>query len=651
MSRLSLFTSLVKLFPLKRGPNTCETSLTPLRLEVLERRTLLSAQVIDATLAPELAENAGSLSIPLESIFDDTAIEGTILEFDTVVGSYFAELFDSLMPATVANFLNYVTDNDYVNSFIHRSIPGFVIQGGGFAETNGEFPVESVPVDNTIVVNEFSNHALVNGGGASVAVGGAIIQLPGGTDLSQIQAGNRIRVIGLEEGLEYQLGSGGTKVSAFYFITDVNDGDDTITVARNQTTLQPASFSQDAQDLHWYIVPDVNVRGTLSPPKQEELPDSASSGFFVNLVNNSENLDIQNEGFAVFGEVVYDGMTVVDAIATLPRVNGGGPFTTLPVVDFDSVSLTPDNLVYLNDVNVVNELSYEIVSNSNSGSVVVSLENGSVILNPAAAGSADITLRATDVDGNTAELTFTVTITATGDLNLDGAIDAVDIDLLREAISNGTSGDKYNIDGIGGFVPNVDDFNFMITEVLGIGFGDGDLNKVVDFDDFVLLTNNFDQFPRGWGQGNFNLDDETNFDDFVILTNNFNNQYNSASSLAVDPLFSQMDISLRRTQARGESVNAVGENSGDAGTITLADSSTYLIADSDIVAENFISQDHLNGSISPGLDQTDIFEIDLNGPLRPTKADSSRTTNDPSLQSTTVERLSGLVFDELLLPS
>ena len=36
-------------------------------------------------------------------------------------------------PATVANFLQYVHDGHYDNTLFHRVIPGFMIQGGGFA--------------------------------------------------------------------------------------------------------------------------------------------------------------------------------------------------------------------------------------------------------------------------------------------------------------------------------------------------------------------------------------------------------------------------------------------------------------------------------------------------------------------------------------
>lgn len=78
-----------------------------------------------------------------------------------------------------------------------------------------------------------------------------------------------------------------------------------------------------------------NVRGTVAMAKLGGDPDSATSGWFVNLADNSENLDNQNGGFTVFGEVIGDGMAVVDAIGELPRYNIGLPaFTDTPLYEF-----------------------------------------------------------------------------------------------------------------------------------------------------------------------------------------------------------------------------------------------------------------------------------------------------------------------------
>ena len=68
-----------------------------------------------------------------------------------------------------------------------------------------------------------------------------------------------------------------------------------------------------------------NLKWTLSMARTNE-PHSASSQFFINLVNNS-SLDhteetIQGWGYAVFGEVV-DGFETVEAIAVVATGNSG----------------------------------------------------------------------------------------------------------------------------------------------------------------------------------------------------------------------------------------------------------------------------------------------------------------------------------------
>ncbi len=65
-----------------------------------------------------------------------------------------------------------------------------------------------------------------------------------------------------------------------------------------------------------------NERGTLAMARTQVV-DSATSQFFINLVDNSF-LDngVRDYGYAVFGRVV-DGMDVVDQIAAVPTGNNG----------------------------------------------------------------------------------------------------------------------------------------------------------------------------------------------------------------------------------------------------------------------------------------------------------------------------------------
>ncbi len=69
-----------------------------------------------------------------------------------------------------------------------------------------------------------------------------------------------------------------------------------------------------------------NVRGAISMARTDD-PDSATSQFFVNLVDNAF-LDTP-PGYAVFGRVV-EGLEVVDAIAAVPTETMG-PYEGVPV--------------------------------------------------------------------------------------------------------------------------------------------------------------------------------------------------------------------------------------------------------------------------------------------------------------------------------
>jgi cyclophilin family peptidyl-prolyl cis-trans isomerase len=81
-----------------------------------------------------------------------------------------------------------------------------------------------------------------------------------------------------------------------------------------------------------------NIRGTVAMAKVQGQPDSATSEWFLNLVDNP-SLDEQNGGFTVFARVVDADLPVVDAIGALHTEWGPGAvdsrlsnaFTNLPV--------------------------------------------------------------------------------------------------------------------------------------------------------------------------------------------------------------------------------------------------------------------------------------------------------------------------------
>lgn len=180
--------------------------------------------------------------------------EATVVRFSSVLGNIDVRLYDTATPLTTANFLNYANGGDWVDTFIHRSEPGFVVQGGGF-----KYPVGAT-------------------GPSSIAQDPAVLNEPG--------------------------------IS--------------------------------------------NLRGTIAMAKLGGDPNSATNQWFFNLANNAANLDNQNGGFTAFGRVVGSGMTVVDAIAALPRVNAGGVYTALPVRNFSGGVVLRDNLVTFSSISVLN---------------------------------------------------------------------------------------------------------------------------------------------------------------------------------------------------------------------------------------------------------------------------------------------------------
>jgi cyclophilin family peptidyl-prolyl cis-trans isomerase len=82
--------------------------------------------------AVTLATSAGT-TIDLAGNFTDAQLGITKVKLTTSLGDVNIDLFAKDAPRTVANFLNYIADGKYTNSIFHRSVAGFVLQGGGFA--------------------------------------------------------------------------------------------------------------------------------------------------------------------------------------------------------------------------------------------------------------------------------------------------------------------------------------------------------------------------------------------------------------------------------------------------------------------------------------------------------------------------------------
>ncbi len=208
----------------------------------------------------------------------------------TSLGNFEIELFESEAPETVDNFLKYIEDGSFADSFVHRSVTGFVIQGGQFTYTDdilGDIP------EKTTILNEFGRP---------------------------------------------------------------------------------------------------NTRGTISMAKLAGNPDSATSSWFINLADNS-SLDSENGGYTVFGELLGNGLEVIDAIASLPVYNAGSAFGTLPLMNYSGTgTILTENLVITN-------ISIPTTANNYSDLQVTKTVD---ITNPGLGSSVQFQIKVTNAGPNTA---------------------------------------------------------------------------------------------------------------------------------------------------------------------------------------------------------------------------------------------------------
>ena len=296
---------------------------------------LVTQRIEDLTIA----QNSDNTTLDLSQNFDDPLTTGQIARFEFADDSLGGGVTDVLLfdqagegaPETVANFVNYVEDNDYANSIIHRSVPGFIVQGGGFTvapklnfEPNLD-AIEPILADDP-VINEFS----------------------------------------------------------------------------------PSRS---------------NTRGTIAMAKLGNDPNSATNQWFFNLNDNSENLDHQNGGFTVFGEVLTpEDLAPVDAIAELqtfdatgsfsqPEPEFAGAFSDLPLIVEDAENA---DFVGVSNVTLLqeSELEFAVIGNSNPDLLDATISEGELVLDYAddRSGVATITVQATDLLGDTVEDRFVVAV-------------------------------------------------------------------------------------------------------------------------------------------------------------------------------------------------------------------------------------------------
>lgn len=144
------------------------------------------------------------------------------------------------------------------------------------------------------------------------------------------------------------------------FLNYVNDGDYDNSIFHRLAygfVLQGGQFYSDGNSLQNIPAdPPVanefnvsNTKYTVAMAKLSNQPDSATNNFFINLKDNSDNLDNQNGGFTVFGQVIH-GQNVVDTLSSLVSRN------SFPLYNFDfSGQPGLDDFVYINKAYVLSD--------------------------------------------------------------------------------------------------------------------------------------------------------------------------------------------------------------------------------------------------------------------------------------------------------
>ncbi len=134
-------------------------------VEQLETRRLLAVDLVAPLADVTVPAGSPAAIIDLAAAFNLVDVTGSVVRLTNNIGSdIYAELFDAAgperdrtTPATVANFLAYVDAGRYTDSAIHRSVQGFVVQGGGFTVTDDPMNLFDPIPQFAPVINEPGN--------------------------------------------------------------------------------------------------------------------------------------------------------------------------------------------------------------------------------------------------------------------------------------------------------------------------------------------------------------------------------------------------------------------------------------------------------------------------------------------------------------
>ncbi len=124
-------------------------AISPLAFEIfINPPALLPPAVVSPLPALFLTAGATTAVVPAAGVFTDPDVSSAA-RLTTDLGDIDFAFYENVAPQTVANFLGYLGRGDFVNTMFHRSVPGFIIQGGAFrADASASAVQTQAPVVN-----------------------------------------------------------------------------------------------------------------------------------------------------------------------------------------------------------------------------------------------------------------------------------------------------------------------------------------------------------------------------------------------------------------------------------------------------------------------------------------------------------------------
>jgi cyclophilin family peptidyl-prolyl cis-trans isomerase len=334
-------------------------------------------------------------AIDLRKHFEVTSIKGQVVQFETVRGTFNVEMNATLAPNTVANFLAYVNANRFTNSIIHRSNPFYrILQGGGYLNDSNLTTIAK----NAAIAMEASDTLAHSRGTIAMARTAASLN---------------------------------SATSEWFINTADNSGQWAPASAANASSY--AAFGR-VTGTGMSVVDAIAALPVLFGNVTVTSSSTASTQVTVNAATLPANFFpgwklLGSTVASVSGNLVTLAETASQTIPPPPVTpvktsKFGSPIDELPVLQ----NLPADNSVLLSNLVTVNTMkvvpvfataagqasvvAFSVVSNSNPAVVTPSLNGITLSLaHNSLVGTADLVIKATDTNGNSAQTQFRVTVT------------------------------------------------------------------------------------------------------------------------------------------------------------------------------------------------------------------------------------------------